>query len=50
VTFFELEPIPISSREIRSRVARGEPISGLVPPAVERAIEELGLYRDGATL
>jgi len=50
VIFFELEPIPISSREIRARVARGEPISGLVPPAVERVIEELGLYRDGATL
>ena len=45
VTFFELEPLPISSREIRDRVARGEPIDGLVPPAVAALIHELGLYR-----
>jgi nicotinate-nucleotide adenylyltransferase len=45
VTFFELEPLPISSREIRNRVARGEPIDRLVPPAVARLIHELGLYR-----
>ena len=31
---FEIEPVPISSREIRDRVERGEPIDGLVPPAV----------------
>lgn len=46
VTLFELEPVPVSSSEIRARVARGEPIDGLVPPAVARAIGELGLYRD----
>ena len=45
VLFFEIEPLPISSREIRDRVARGEPIDGLVPPAVAELIEELGLYR-----
>jgi nicotinate-nucleotide adenylyltransferase len=50
VTFFKLEPIPVSSREIRARVARGEPIDDLVPPAVARLIEAEGLYRDGATL
>ena len=50
VTFFELEPIPISSRDLRARVARGEPIDDLVPPAVARVIEEVGLYRDGGTL
>ena len=50
VAFFELEPIPISSRDLRERVARGEPIDGLVPPAVGRVIEEAGLYRGGGTL
>lgn len=45
VTFFDLEPLPISSREIRDRIARGEPIDGLVPVAVVELIHELGLYR-----
>ena len=45
VEFFELQPLPISSREIRARVARGEPIDHLVPPGVAELIEELGLYR-----
>jgi nicotinate-nucleotide adenylyltransferase len=45
VLFFELEPLPISSREIRERVARGETIAGLVPERVAELIEELGLYR-----
>ena len=45
VLFFEIDPLPISSREIRDRVAREEDIGGLVPPAVARLIEELGLYR-----
>ena len=45
VEFFELEPLPISSRDIRERVARGEPIDSLVPPAVAELIESLGLYR-----
>jgi nicotinate-nucleotide adenylyltransferase len=45
VLFFEIEPLPISSREIRERVARGEDVSGLVPPAVARLISERGLYR-----
>ena len=46
VQFFEIEPMPISSRDIRERVARGEPIEGLVPPAVAELIESLGLYRE----
>ena len=45
VEFFEIQPLPISSREIRARVARGEQIDHLVPPAVANLIEELGLYR-----
>jgi nicotinate-nucleotide adenylyltransferase len=50
VAFFELEPIPISSRDLRARVARGESIDGLVPAPVAGVIEEVGLYRDGGTL
>jgi nicotinate-nucleotide adenylyltransferase len=45
VLFFELEPLPISSREIRDRVARGQSIEGLVPRQVAELIDELGLYR-----
>ena len=44
VVAFEMEPIPISSSEIRGRVARGQPIDDLVPPAVAEAISRLGLY------
>jgi nicotinate-nucleotide adenylyltransferase len=47
VEFFSIEPLPISSSGIRARVARGEPIDGLVPPDVARLISELGLYGDG---
>jgi nicotinate-nucleotide adenylyltransferase len=45
VLFFELEPVPVSSREIRAMVASGDPIDGLVPPGVADAIARLGLYR-----
>lgn len=44
VRFFEIEPVPISSTEVRARVARGEPIDGLVPPPVAALVAELGLY------
>jgi nicotinate-nucleotide adenylyltransferase len=47
VHFFELEPVPISSSLIRARVAEGEPIDGLVPPAVAAEIRRRGLYRPG---
>ena len=45
VGFFELEPVPIASRDVRDRVARGEPIDDLVPPAVAELIAKRGLYR-----
>ena len=45
VLFFEIEPVPVSSSEIRDRVARGEPIDGLVPPAVAAELSSRGLYR-----
>ncbi len=41
---FEMDPVPISSSQIRARVARGQAIDGLVPPQVARAIARLGLY------
>jgi nicotinate-nucleotide adenylyltransferase len=45
VEFFEIEPLDVSSSEIRACVARGESIDGLVPPGVAAEIEALGLYR-----
>jgi nicotinate-nucleotide adenylyltransferase len=45
VHFFEIEPLDVSSSEIRERAARGEPVDGLVPPAVAARIAALGLYR-----
>ena len=44
VESFEIEPLPISSGDLRARIARGETIDGLVPPAVADLIAELGLY------
>jgi nicotinate-nucleotide adenylyltransferase len=41
---FALEPVPISSSEIRQHVARGEAIDELVPRGVADAISRLGLY------
>jgi nicotinate-nucleotide adenylyltransferase len=45
VAFFEIDPLDVSSSEIRALVARGEPIDGLVPAAVANEIAALGLYR-----
>jgi nicotinate-nucleotide adenylyltransferase len=45
VELFVIEPLPISSTQIRARAARGEPVEGLVPPAVARLIAERTLYR-----
>jgi nicotinic acid mononucleotide adenylyltransferase len=45
VEMFDMEPVPISSSEIREKAARGEPIGGLVPAAVAEEVERLGLYR-----
>jgi nicotinate-nucleotide adenylyltransferase len=41
---FPIPALPISSTEIRERVARGEPVDDLVPPQVARLIAELRLY------
>jgi nicotinate-nucleotide adenylyltransferase len=47
VLFFEIEPLPVSSRQIREKVVHGEAIDGLVPPAVAIEIAGRGLYRGG---
>ena len=41
---FEMEPVPISSSEIRGHVALGAPIDELVPEPVAREIERRHLY------
>lgn len=46
VVFFDLEPLDISSSDVRERVARGEPIDDLVPAPVATEIARRGLYRD----
>lgn len=43
---FDIEPMSVSSTEVRDRVTRGEPVGDLVPPAVAGQIARLGLYRD----
>jgi len=45
VLFFELEPLPVASRDVRDRVARGDPIDDLVPAGVAELIREHRLYR-----
>ena len=44
VTYFELRPDPVSSSEVRERIARGEPIADLVPAKVAAEIARRGLY------
>jgi nicotinate-nucleotide adenylyltransferase len=46
ISFFAMTATSVSSHDIRARIARGEPVAGLVPPAVAAAIERIGLYRD----
>ena len=46
---FALESPSVSSTEVRERAARGDSLAGVVPPAVEAAIRETGLYRGYTT-
>jgi nicotinate-nucleotide adenylyltransferase len=46
ISFFEMTPTSVSSHDVRARIARGEQVDGLVPPAVADAIERHGLYRE----
>jgi nicotinate-nucleotide adenylyltransferase len=45
IVSFELDSPAISSSAVRERAARGEPLDGLVPPAVESEIRGAQLYR-----
>jgi nicotinate-nucleotide adenylyltransferase len=45
VEFFDIPAIPISSRELRRRIADEEDLDSLVPERVALLIEELSLYR-----
>jgi nicotinate-nucleotide adenylyltransferase len=48
VEFLEMGPIEVSSSMVRERLAGGEPVDGLLAPAVADYIEQRGLYRTGA--
>jgi nicotinate-nucleotide adenylyltransferase len=45
VLFFEIEPNPAASTDVRARVAAGQPLDGLLPAAVAELVAERGLYR-----
>jgi nicotinate-nucleotide adenylyltransferase len=45
VLFFEIDPTPVASRELRERLAAGDEIGPEVPPAVGELIRSEGLYR-----
>jgi nicotinate-nucleotide adenylyltransferase len=44
VTFFDLEPMPIASSELRARLDRGDDVQEYVPVAVWELIEQRHLY------
>ncbi len=44
ILFFELEPNPAASRDIRAAAEAGESLDGLVPPAVAAIITKRKLY------
>jgi nicotinate-nucleotide adenylyltransferase len=44
VVFFDVEPNPAASRDIRGLAAAGAPLTGLVPDAVAERIAAEGLY------
>ena len=46
---FELDSPPVSSTGVRERATQGGSLAGVVPPAVEAAIRETGLYRGYTT-
>ena len=45
IVFFEMEPNPAASRDVRRLAAAGAALDGLVPAGVARLIEERRLYR-----
>jgi nicotinate-nucleotide adenylyltransferase len=44
VLFFEIEPLPISSRDLRARLAEGEEAAPELPPAVAQIVDAEDLY------
>lgn len=46
VEFFDLEPIPLASSELRGRLARGEDVLGDVPPDAAELIRREALYTE----
>lgn len=45
IYLIRMEPVEISSSEIRRRYRMGLPVEGLVPEAVDRFIRDRGIYR-----
>ena len=45
--WLELEPVAVSSSDLRRWLAAGEPVEGLLDPAVEAYIRDRGLYGTG---
>jgi nicotinate-nucleotide adenylyltransferase len=45
VLFFDIEPTPVASRDLRARLAAGEAVANEVPAAVAELIEAERLYR-----
>ena len=48
VLFFDIEPTPVASTELRERLERGDDVDGDVPSAVLDLIRAQGLYRGPA--
>ena len=44
VSFFEIEPTPVASRDLRARLAAGEDVRNEVPPAVAEILGRERLY------
>jgi nicotinate-nucleotide adenylyltransferase len=47
VEHVDIPSLDVSSSDLRSRLAGGRPIDGLVPPLAVREIEKRGLYARG---
>jgi nicotinate-nucleotide adenylyltransferase len=48
VELFAFDPVPVASRDVRARAARGEAVDGLVPRAVAELIASERLYEGGS--
>ncbi|MCC6236295.1 MAG: nicotinate (nicotinamide) nucleotide adenylyltransferase [Dehalococcoidia bacterium] len=45
IDWLDMQPVDVSSTELRRRIAMGESTGSWLPPRVRALIEELGLYR-----